>query len=96
MASLLQVSAFGGEGKTDTGDIWLVEWDKGDDWAQDQRVQLRHKDTDQYLSSGPRQFGRPISGQFEVYAKNSKKAAESWWTATEGIFFPPRTSGSEL
>lgn len=91
-----QVSAFGGEGRSDTGDIWVVDWDKGDAaWTQDQRVQLMHRDTSQYLASGPRQFGRPISGQFEIFAKG-KKAADTLWTATEGVFFPPRSSGSEL
>ena len=92
----MQVSAFGGEGRTDTGDVWVVDWDKGDAaWSQDQRVQLMHKDTSQYLASGPRQFGRPISGQFEIFAKG-KKAADTLWTATEGVYFTPRDSGSEF
>lgn len=92
----MQVSAFGGEGKSDTGDIWLVDWEKGEAaWSQDQRVQLKHKDTSQFLASGSRQFGRPISGQYEVFAK-SKKGQDTWWAATEGVFFPPRGSSSEL
>ena len=86
----LQVSAFGSAERSDTGDAWIVEWDKSPSaWEQDQAVRFKHVDTGVYLSSHAKTFNRPITGQQEVCGKAKSKDAS--WKATEGVFFPERS-----
>lgn len=83
----VQVSAFGSADSSDTGDIWILEWDKSvPTWQQDQPVKLKHADTGTYLSSHSKKFNRPITGQQEICAKAKSKDAN--WLATEGVYFP--------
>ena len=84
---VMQISAFGSADSSDTGDIWILEWDKSKStWEQDQPVKFKHQDTGTYLSSHSKKFNRPITGQQEVCAKAKSKDAN--WLATEGVFFP--------
>ncbi|GFP82789.1 stromal cell-derived factor 2-like protein [Phtheirospermum japonicum] len=46
----LEVSCFGNDGQSDTGDYWRLEIEgSGKTWRQDQRIRLRHVDTGGYL-----------------------------------------------
>lgn len=82
-----EVSAFGSSDSSDTGDIWILEWDKSvPTWQQDQPVKLKHADTSTYLSSHSKKFNRPITGQQEICTKAKSKDAN--WLATEGVYFP--------
>ena len=84
------MSAFGSAERSDTGDVWAVEWDKSHSaWEQDQLVRFKHVDTAVYLSSHAKTFSRPITGQQEVCGKVKSKDAN--WKATEGVYFPERT-----
>ncbi|XP_024372432.1 stromal cell-derived factor 2-like protein [Physcomitrium patens] len=83
----LEVSAFGGDDQTDTGDYWkLVIEGKGNIWMQDQKVRLRHVDTNAYLHSHDKKYSRIVLGQQEVCAV-TKKNADNLWIAAEGIYF---------
>jgi len=63
----LQVSCFGDDGTTDSGDLWRVEWDgKEKHWLRDAPVRFVHKDTGSYLSNHNVQYQRPIPGHTEV------------------------------
>ncbi|KAK9808709.1 hypothetical protein WJX72_002347 [[Myrmecia] bisecta] len=87
-----EVSAHGDDGRTDTGDVWIIDWDKGAGaWMRDQPVRFRHTDTSKYLASHDRKFGRPIAGQQEVCAK-AAAAKDSYWLATEGVYYPDQTA----
>jgi len=88
--SKVQVSAFGSADSSDTGDIWILEWDKSvSTWQQDQSVKLKHADTGTYLSSHSKKFNRPITGQQEICTKAKSKDAN--WLATEGVYFPAQS-----
>lgn len=82
-----EVSAFGEEGKGDTGDNWEVICE-GDTWKRDKKVMLKHIDTNMYLSASGHTFGRPIHGQMEICAV-SQPDTTTYWEANEGIFVKP-------
>lgn len=85
-----EVSAFGDDGQSDTGDHWKVEIDgKGKVWKQDHKVRLQHVDTWGYLHSHDKKYGRPIAGQHEVCGVQ-KSSPNSLWIATEGVYFGGR------
>lgn len=46
---------------------------------------LKHADTDMYLSTSGKTFGRPINGQMEVVGVRSSTGSVHWQTM-EGIF----------
>lgn len=47
-----QVSCFGDDKNTDSGDVWRVEWDgAAATWQRDMPVRLLHKDTGAFLST---------------------------------------------
>mmetsp|Transcript_40117 Transcript_40117/g.89039 ORF Transcript_40117/g.89039 Transcript_40117/m.89039 type:complete len:226 (+) Transcript_40117:135-812(+) len=84
-----EVSAFGSDGDSDGGDVWLVEWDgKSKVWRQDTKVRLKHRDTGAYLYSHEQaKFGHPIAGQQEVCA-TERKDKNTEWQAAEGVYLP--------
>lgn len=83
-----EVSCFGGEEESDTGDHWVVDWDsKGKYWKQDTKVRLKHVDTGKYLYSHDVKFGNPIAGQQEIVAMD-KKDKNAEWHAAEGVYYP--------
>ncbi|CAM0904930.1 unnamed protein product [Alopecurus aequalis] len=84
----LEVSCFGGEGESDTGDYWMLEIEGGGKtWRQNQRIRLRHVDTGGYLHSHDRKFTRTAGGQQEVCGVGDKRP-DNVWLATEGVYFP--------
>ena len=87
----MQISAFGSADSSDTGDVWILEWDKASSaWQQDQPVRFKHQDTGTYLSSHSKKFNRPITGQQEICGKAKSKDAN--WLATEGVYFAAQQS----
>jgi dolichyl-phosphate-mannose--protein O-mannosyl transferase len=88
----LEVSAFGGEEQTDTGDNWRLEIEgKGNIWLRDQKVRLQHVDTKGYLHSHDKKYSHIVAGQQEVCGV-MKKNADNVWSAAEGIYFPAKDS----
>lgn len=88
LSNNMEVSAYGDDSQSDTGDNWRLEIEgRGSVWLKDQKVRLQHADTDAYLHSHNKQFGQPIAGQHEVCAID-RKTPENVWKATEGVYFP--------
>lgn len=84
----LEVSAFGSETNSDTGDHWrLIIEGKGKTWLRDQKVRLVHVDTGGYLTTHDKKYSRIVAGQQEVCG-TMKKNSDNIWMATEGIYFP--------
>lgn len=84
----LEVSCFGSESESDTGDYWrlLIEG-SGKTWKQDQRVRLQHVDTSGYLHSHDKKYTRIAGGQQEVCGVRDKRA-DNVWLAAEGVYLP--------
>ncbi|KAA8540540.1 hypothetical protein F0562_024541 [Nyssa sinensis] len=84
----LEVSCFGGEGQSDTGDYWRLEIEgSGKTWKQDQRIRLHHVDTGGYLHSHDKKYTRIAGGQQEVCGVREKRA-DNVWLAAEGVYLP--------
>lgn len=83
-----EVSCFGGDGNSDTGDIWMLEIEgKGRVWMRDQKVRLQHVDTGIFLHSHDRKYNRIAVGQQEVCGV-VKRTADNIWIAAEGVYLP--------
>ncbi|KAK3021806.1 hypothetical protein RJ639_047161, partial [Escallonia herrerae] len=84
----MEVSCFGGDGDSDTGDYWRLEIEgSGKTWRQDQRIRLRHVDTGGYLQSHDKKYNRIAGGQQEVCGVREKRA-DNVWLAAEGVYLP--------
>ncbi|EFJ17205.1 hypothetical protein SELMODRAFT_444987 [Selaginella moellendorffii] len=84
----LEVSGFGGDDNSDTGDNWKLEIDgKANVWLRDQKVRLLHLDTNGYLHSHDKKYNRIVPGQQEVCGVR-KKSSDSLWLAAEGVYYP--------
>ncbi|CAI0541012.1 unnamed protein product [Linum tenue] len=84
----LEVSCFGGENESDTGDHWRLVTEGGEKtWKQNQRVRLHHVDTGAYLHSHDKKYQRIAGGQQEVCAVREKRA-DNVWLAAEGVYLP--------
>ncbi|KAJ9507700.1 hypothetical protein QJQ45_019127 [Haematococcus lacustris] len=95
LSAQMEVSAFGSDNESDTGDVWTVEWDgKHKTWKQDIKVMLKHQDTGGYLFSHPQRFGNPIAGQHEVCGV-TRKDKQTEWQAAEGVYMPITTTSSK-
>jgi MIR domain len=81
-----EVSCFGGDTQSNTGDDWLLTF-KGAFWIQESKVRLQHVDTGAYLHCSNNAYPKPIEGQLEVAAR-PRRSADNLWLAAEGIFFP--------
>lgn len=79
-----EISCYGDSGEGDTGDHWQVIC-SGENWLRDETIMLKHDDTDTYLATSGRTFGRPINGQMEVIGISSSSGSVHW-QAMEGIF----------
>ncbi|KAH7441305.1 hypothetical protein KP509_03G033200 [Ceratopteris richardii] len=83
-----EVSGFGGDDESDTGDHWVLEIEgKGKLWMRDQKVRLRHVDTGLYLHSHDKKYQRIAAGQQEVCGV-TKRTADNIWIAAEGVYLP--------
>lgn len=91
----LEVSCFGGEGESDSGDLWMLEIDGKDSvWTRDQRVRIQHVDTGAYLHSHDKKYSRIAGGQQEVCGVK-RKTADGVWIAAEGVYlFPSQKAAS--
>lgn len=87
LSSQQEVSAFGGDDESDTGDHWKL-YCPGKIWLKTEAIRLKHVDTDQWLSLSGNAYGRPIYGQMEVICSPSSDKFSFWKTA-EGIFVQP-------
>ncbi|XP_039039593.1 uncharacterized protein LOC120177551 [Hibiscus syriacus] len=75
----LEVSCYGGEPESDTGDYWrLVIEGNGKTWNQDQRIRLQHIDTSGYQRSHDKKYSRIASGLQEVCGVREKRAGNVW------------------
>ncbi|CAA0827340.1 Stromal cell-derived factor 2-like protein [Striga hermonthica] len=84
----LEVSCFGSDVDSDTGDYWRLEIEgSGKTWRQDQRIRLRHVDTGGYLHSHDKKYTRIAGGQQEVCGVREKRA-DNVWLAAEGVYLP--------
>ncbi|KAJ9559513.1 hypothetical protein OSB04_004673 [Centaurea solstitialis] len=84
----LEVSCFGDDNNSDTGDYWRLEIEgSGKTWRQDQRIRLRHVDTSGYLHSHDKKYNRIAGGQQEVCGVREKRA-DNVWLVVEGVFLP--------
>ncbi|MBA0732006.1 hypothetical protein Gogos_016122, partial [Gossypium gossypioides] len=84
----LEVSCFGGESESDTGDYWrLIIEGSGKTWKQDQKIRLQHVDTGGYLHSHDKKYARIAGGQQEVCGVREKRA-DNVWLAAEGVYLP--------
>ncbi|GJV95388.1 stromal cell-derived factor 2-like protein [Tanacetum coccineum] len=89
----LEVSCFGDDGNSDTGDYWRLEIvGSGKTWRQDQKIRLLHVDTSGYLHSHDKKYSRIAGGQQEVCGVREKRA-DNVWLAVEGVYLP--VSGSK-
>ena len=82
-----EVSAFGDDNDSDTGDNWML-YCKSRYWQKNSQIRLKHVDTDTWLALSGNSYGRPISGQLEVISSDSSDVA-SIWTAAEGVYVQP-------
>ncbi|KAL8117413.1 stromal cell-derived factor 2-like protein [Apium graveolens] len=88
----LEVSCFGDDNNSDTGDYWRLEIEgSGKSWKQDQKVRLRHVDTGGYLHSHNKKFSRIAGGQQEVCGVQEKRP-DNIWLASEGVYLPVSAS----
>ncbi|KAF3778816.1 Stromal cell-derived factor 2-like protein, partial [Nymphaea thermarum] len=84
----LEVSCFGSDSESDTGDFWRLEIEgNGKTWRQDQRIRLKHLDTGGYLHSHDKKYSRIAGGQQEVCGVREKRA-DNVWLAAEGVYLP--------
>jgi dolichyl-phosphate-mannose--protein O-mannosyl transferase len=84
-----EVSCFGGDESSDTGDNWIVEVPSGGGtWEMGKKVRFKHVDTGAYLQSHGLKYGRPIAGHQEVMAQKSAGPNALWTTEGTGVFFP--------
>ncbi|KAH9612016.1 hypothetical protein KSS87_021511 [Heliosperma pusillum] len=91
----LEVSCYGGENNSDTGDYWKLEIEgKGNIWRQDQKVRLQHVDTGGYLHSHDKKFQRIAGGQQEVCGVK-EKSRDNVWMAAEGVYLPTKDGKAE-
>ncbi|KAK9677303.1 hypothetical protein RND81_11G134900 [Saponaria officinalis] len=91
----LEVSCFGGENDSDTGDHWKLEIEgKGNVWRQDQKVRLQHVDTGGYLHSHDKRYQRIAGGQQEVCGVR-EKGRDNVWLAAEGVYLPTKDGKAE-
>ncbi|XP_010527506.1 PREDICTED: stromal cell-derived factor 2-like protein [Tarenaya hassleriana] len=75
----LEVSCFGSDSNSDTGDHWklLIEGN-GKTWKQDQKFRLQHRDTGGYLHSHNKKYQRLAGGHQEVCGVQEKRADNIW------------------
>ncbi|XP_057527463.1 stromal cell-derived factor 2-like protein [Amaranthus tricolor] len=91
----LEVSCFGGDTTSDTGDHWKLEIEgKGKIWRQDQKVRLQHVDTKGYLHSHDKKYQRIAGGQQEVCGVK-EKGRDNIWLAAEGVYLPSNDGKTE-
>lgn len=92
LSSQQEVSAFGNDSDSDTGDHWMV-YCRSRYWQKNESIRLKHVDTGMWLSLSGNIYGRPIFGQLEVVCSTNPESSSNWKTA-EGVYVHP-TATSE-
>lgn len=87
MSSQQEVSAFGADDQSDTGDLWTLHC-KGTEWIKGEPVRFKHVDTEVWLSLSGNTYGRPIHGHMEVVGATYPEST-SYWKTAEGLFLQP-------
>lgn len=88
LSANLEVSGFGGDDQSDTGDHWRLDVNGGGVWLKDTPVRFQHVETGGWLhSAADKRYGRPIAGQQEVCG-HKKKSENTLWRAAEGTYMP--------
>lgn len=87
LSSKQEVSAFGSDDESDTGDHWMV-YCKSRYWVKNESMRLKHVDTGMWLSLSGNVYGRPIFGQLEVVC-SEKSDTSSYWRTAEGVYVQP-------
>lgn len=93
LSSQQEVSAFGGDEDSDTGDHWML-YCKSKYWQRKEPARLKHIDTDMWLSLSGNTYGRPIFGQMEVICSSSSDAT-SYWKTAEGVYVQPTSKSND-
>lgn len=93
LSSQQEVSAFGNDGDTDTGDHWMV-YCRSRYWQKNESIRLKHADTGMWLSLSGNIYGRPIFGQLEVVCSTNPENS-SYWKTAEGVYVQPTTSSEQ-
>lgn len=93
LSSQQEVSAFGGDQDSDTGDHWKIHC-KTRFWQKDEAIRLKHVDTDRWLSLSGNTYGRPIFGQMEVVCSQESDLTSHWKTV-EGVYVQPTSKQSD-
>ncbi|KAG6532726.1 hypothetical protein ZIOFF_006576 [Zingiber officinale] len=92
ITSNLEVSCFGGEEQSDTGDFWRLEIEGNDKtWKPGERIRLQHIDTSGYLHNHDKKYTRIAGGQQEVCGIREKRP-DNVWLAAEGVYLPVNNS----
>jgi dolichyl-phosphate-mannose--protein O-mannosyl transferase len=60
-------------------------------WLRDQKVRLRHVNTNSYLHSHDKKYNRIVTGHQEVCGV-TKKSSDNIWSAAEGVYFPAKST----
>ncbi len=60
-------------------------------WLRDQKVRLRHVNTNGYLHSHDKKYNRIVTGHQEVCGV-TKKSSDNIWSAAEGVYFPAKSA----
>jgi dolichyl-phosphate-mannose--protein O-mannosyl transferase len=85
-----EVSAYGNDDVSNSGDEWVVELTSGAgaNWVRGKKVRFRHVETGAYLVTHGMKFGRPIAGHQEVVGVPTPGGSNSIWMSVEGVYFP--------
>lgn len=87
MSNQQEVSAFGNDEDSDTGDHWMVNCDRKY-WIQGESIRLQHVDTGKWLTLSSNTYGRPIHGQKEIVGA-ANPSSLSYWKTLEGVHVQP-------
>lgn len=90
LSSQQEVSAFGSDEDSDTGDHWIV-YCRSRYWLKNESVRFKHVDTEMWLSLSGNIYGRPIFGQLEVVCSTTSEST-SYWKTAEGVYVQPTTN----
>lgn len=82
-----EVSAFGNDNDSDTGDHWMI-YCESKYWQRSEPIALKHVDTNKWLTLTNSTYNRP-PGQMEVVCTNSDSSTSSRWISMEGVYVQP-------
>ncbi|KAG0479534.1 hypothetical protein HPP92_010392 [Vanilla planifolia] len=75
----LEVSCFGGDDESNTGDHWQLDIEGNGTWKRNQRIKLRHIDTGAYLHSHKHRYKGSVEG--------SRRYTKFWMPKSQFVNF---------